>query len=647
MKEECSLKKKQTYLLEKYNPQAILKKFKTIKNVCFDYAERNPIKSIIIIYFLFLAIKIMVTQLYIFPSVSFDSYQYLKMSNSFFNAENFLIDGLPSHKYPPLYPILISPSHIFTDAILVNRTILLINSVVSTLIIFPAYFLSKEFLKTKESIIVSIIILMLPMNFVFSFLIFSENLFFPAFLCSIYFLYKSLTTEQTKYIVATGFFIGLCILTKYSAFAAIPAIFLIVLICYFFKYYNSEKPDLKWLFLSIKHWALLSLISVIMIIPWLYRNYSLFDSSVSGVIGYESFFQMADESILQITSIAGQSSTTTEILTQSGVQYNIFIDLLIQVIIHHGFIILASGIIFFIIGLKLFYKSFTSKNINTFIFGAITFITVEFFIVMTAVHNLSCTIIWRLNGRYIEAALPLVIIFGIIAYTKCNLPKNFTKTLLLISWPIFFMAPTIWESYDNRMSISYLILVKEKYVSMIPSIGDFFSNNIALFKILMFIFLLVIFVIIFKKYTKKALVMFSFLLILSACICPTVIIMNTRNRSTITNEYALGTWINENTKGADDLLIFDKQMDEDMRTGLVGMKIRQRLASWTTSQIRLEEITEKSLIENSFSYIISFRQITSENLTEIYNKTLLLPIGWINPKTAEGEKIVYIYAPKI
>ena len=35
----------------------------------------------------------------------------------------------------------------------------------------------------------------------------------------------------------------------------------------------------------------------------------------------------------------------------------------------------------------------------------------------------------------------------------------------------------------------------------------------------------------------------------------------------------------------------------------------------------------------------------SDNLYEIYNKTILLPIGWINPKTAEGEKTIFIYAP--
>lgn len=645
MEAYLSLETKKIKLLTKYNPNSIYKNLKTKKDIFFNYAEKNPFKTLFIIYFLFVTIKIFLTQLYIFPPVSFDSYQYLKMSNSFFHGENFLIDGLPSHKYPPLYPIVISPSNIFNDAILVNRSILIINSFLSSLIIFPSFLLSKEFLKTKKAIIISTFILLLPMNFCFSFLIFSENLFFPIFLTSIYFLYKSIKTEEKKYMIYTGFFIGLCILTKYSSFSALPTILIIFSICYFFKYYESQKPDIKWLILSIKHWIILTIISVIMVIPWLFRNYIYFNSSVSGVVGYESFFQMADEAIIQITSIAGPSSVG-ETLTQSGVHYNIFIDILIQIIIHHGFILLASGIIFLIIGLKLFYKSFKTKDINTFIFGTITFITIEFFIVMTAFHNLSCTVIWRLNGRYIEAALPLLIIFGFIAYKKIKLPKKFPKTLLILTWPIFFIAPTIWESYGNRMSISYLVLIKQKYISMIPTIGDFLSNNITIFEILFFSIIIVIFIIILKKHTKKTLILFSILMILTTTLCPTLIIIKTRNQSSNTNEYEIGTWINTHTKNSDEILIFDKEMEQDMKTGLVGMKIRHRLASWSTSKIRLEEITENSIIQNNFSYIVSFRNFTSDNLYEIYNKTILLPIGWINPKTAEGEKKLFIYAPK-
>lgn len=445
----------------------------------------------------------------------------------------------------------------------------------------------------------------------------------------------------------TGFFIGLCILTKYSSFSTLPAILIILSICYFFKYYNSQKPDVKWLILSIKHGIVISIISVIMVIPWFFRNYIYFNSSVSGVVGYESLFQMADEAIIQITSIADPSTSLGgDTLAQSGVQYNIFIDLLIQIIIHHGFILLASGIIFFILSLKLFYKSFKTKDMTTFTFGVITFVTIEFFIIMTAFHNLSCTIIWRLNGRYVEAALPLLIIFGFVAYEKIKLPKKFTTTLLIITWPIIFIAPTIWESYGNRMSTSYLVLIKQKYISMIPTIGDFFSKNITLFEILFFLAILIIFVILLKKHTKKTLILFSTLMILTATICPTLIIIKTRNQSSITNEYEIGTWINNNTKNSDKILIFDKEMDQEMRTGLVGKKIRERLASWSTSKIRLEEITENSIIQNNFSYIISFRNFTSDNLYEIYNKTILLPIGWINSKTAEGEKIVFIYALK-
>ena len=133
--------------------------------------------------------------------------------------------------------------------------------------------------------------------------------------------------------------------------------------CYFFKYYKSDNPDLRWLILSIKHWITLSIISIIVVIPWLIRNYFIVSASISGVVGYQSFFQTADQTLIQIASFADPSNSLIGgTLNSGGIEYNIVVDLIIQVVIHHGFILLASGIIFFIISLMLFYKSFKTKD---------------------------------------------------------------------------------------------------------------------------------------------------------------------------------------------------------------------------------------------------------------------------------------------
>ena len=57
-----------------------------------------------------------------------------------------------------------------------------------------------------------------------------------------------------------------------------------------------------------------------------------------------------------------------------------------------------------------------------------------------------------------------------------------------------------------------------------------------------------------------------------------------------------------------------------------------------------KEINEKIIDQNNISYIISFTDMKSDYLNKIYNTSILLPVGWINPLTAKGNKSIFIYS---
>ena len=146
-------------------------------------------KKIVLLYLLFVIVKI--TLSYFIPSISAfsDEYYYAKLARSFFFEQGFSIHGIKVMFYQPLYPIIISLSYIFKDMELVYFAMKAINAIVSTLVIIPSYLLAKEFLDDKKSILAAMLISLAPPMFSFSPYIMAENLFYPLFMFSFYFIY--------------------------------------------------------------------------------------------------------------------------------------------------------------------------------------------------------------------------------------------------------------------------------------------------------------------------------------------------------------------------------------------------------------------------------------------------------------------------
>ena len=180
--------------------------------------KRNAIIWLLVIFVIVLIIKF--AGLYFFvnaPSAFSDEYAYMKVARSLHFHQGFSIHGEPYYKYPPLYPMLMSLAYYGGQTkgmIEIYSIMKIMNAIIGALIIFPAYWLSREFFKRRQSLWIALLVAVVPSFMVLMTYVMSENLFFPLFLCTVYFAYKSWLGHEWRWGFLAGLFMGLCMLTR-------------------------------------------------------------------------------------------------------------------------------------------------------------------------------------------------------------------------------------------------------------------------------------------------------------------------------------------------------------------------------------------------------------------------------------------------
>lgn len=182
------------------------------------------LKKLLSIFLSLSVLKLVLSTFIHVPFIAFDESNYIVIANRIFNEGTYFLSTSLFPQYPPLYPLIISWVTPFNIDV-----IPLFNSFISTLIVFPAYYLSREFLNKNYSLITALIVGLMPPSFIYTFTAMSENLFLPLFLTSVLFIYKAVTTDENKQHLLAGIFISLTILTKLIGVTLIPSYFLLLL----------------------------------------------------------------------------------------------------------------------------------------------------------------------------------------------------------------------------------------------------------------------------------------------------------------------------------------------------------------------------------------------------------------------------------
>ena len=628
-------------ILTKSRKSKFFKGFKKRNTGFFIWANTHPFKALLIFYFIFVILKIIITQISVdLTTGSGDSFLYLKMGRSFFLEQNFMVAGEPAHKYPPLYSIIISPSFLFSNMLDVYRAVLIINAFVSSLIIFPAFLISKRFLNTKNSILVAIIVSLLAGSFVFTFRALSENLYYPLLLLTVYVLFRSIEEKSYKWQIFSGVLVGLCFLTRYSSVALIlGSLFAFILI----ELYRNKKAYIKSILYGFKNWFIISIIAGITAAPWLLRNAFHFGYSLPGVLGYTG---EVTGSINKLGSLAsGQPVKITQTVTGQPTlidqtvhpTINFIVSYTTQIILHNGFLILGSGVIFFIFALLLLFKSKKEQNQKLFFFGLLIFIIAEFYVLLTAWHHFGQY--WRLMGRYSEPVIPLVIIFGTVGLIKLKTNSKVLIAMLLSIIPLSFLVFLEGRGMGALLSIANIVSIKRfsEYSSVLNIDGSFISQNASLFTFLaLLIIVLFFFWLVYIKASKKSIAFFAVLLILSSTAISSAayIVANSHTSDSTISE--VGRFLNDEVSGTNKVVAFDKNLTKE-----INRRLLNTLGCWTNAPMIIKDLSEENLsFSENTNYIISLEKL---NYHLTFNTSISDPLGevlsWKPDRTVE----LYIY----
>lgn len=447
---------------------------KTIKMPTFQ-SEKISIPDLHVVISLFFILIIIKTGMVLLfgintPIVYHDEIFYAKFAESFFHSMDFTYQGNPSNQYPPLYSIFISIAYLFTDPHTSYFVIMLLNGILFSTIIFPIWLLSRMFLPRNEAFCITILTsFFLPYNYSYLFTVMSENLFFPIVISSIFLLLKSIKNNSLKYDVLCGFFFGLAYLTKTIGVALILIYFVCLIVSSFLKHqghslysyhniweiYDLGKRIIKDL---IKKWSVI-VIFVLTISPWIIRNIFLFTSPaldpaskvISGVVGrYENY-----SSDVGIGNIGDMLS------------FPFLLDFFKQLLLHLNYSILAINIILFIFVFYILFKifKFEEKNDELILFVIATLALFAWLLIIASLNILFFNLanpdaFQYIRGRYVDPAMPLLILLGYIGINKYNevkpnfsifiIPLFFSASALLIA-PLFFLLSPI-----NSIMTQYL-----------------------------------------------------------------------------------------------------------------------------------------------------------------------------------------------
>jgi len=508
---------------------------------CYD---KKYFRALLTIYAGLVLLKICISRDFLSPCIC-DEIGY------YFFSKQPLAGRIFNFRYPPLFPLLFYPLHFFvTDIETKYQLIKLVNILISSLAIFPAFYLTKIFLNNLEAFLVAILSVLIPTHFVHgSFLIRPEGLFLALFLTSVFFIFRYEQTENKFYGYAGGFFAGLLILTKILGLFLIPAYLLTTLVL--------RKNVNKYF-----------LIGTLVAAPYFIYNALKFGFTEYGVTGYSITWPAV-----------------------SAIKEGFGSNILSMFIAHFDALILGSGLIFSVLSIAFLFKLFSKSISNNLTKTLVTFLWISI-IIVCAICGLFLPGEPTIRCRYMFFLIPLIFIVG-IKFIHQFAERKIIPIEDLIYVADSFMAVAICITFFTGLKdgnhlgeISLLYAYLNKFVA-IGVVGATTALIIYLLRI--------------KKYRKQIVTYGGILLALCLFIYG--------NYVTIQEVSGWGSYwyrmrgVGDYIDSIDEKIIFDKDLYRDFWRG----GVYYNLCFWSDRLIPCRAINSS----NSTVYIITHRKMNS------------------------------------
>lgn len=165
----------------------------------YKFIQINPVYLLIFFFILITGVKVLFSWLFTSPQVFEDELIYDRIAQHIYNGSLLASSQpYPPHgPFPPGYSFLLSIAYFLTqDKFVAYHFMMIINAIITSTILFPAYFLLKPATSPYVALCGSLLIGLLPSVTMYTFLLLSEALFIPLFLFSVWFVYRSLSDQN-------------------------------------------------------------------------------------------------------------------------------------------------------------------------------------------------------------------------------------------------------------------------------------------------------------------------------------------------------------------------------------------------------------------------------------------------------------------
>ncbi|PWR72027.1 hypothetical protein [Methanospirillum lacunae] len=410
--------------------------------------ERSSFIILLCLFGVIAGIRILLSGLIVSPQIFADELAYDTIAREIYNGV-LLTSHIqyPEGPFSPGYSFIASLAYFFSpDKYVVYHYMLGINAILTTSIIFPAYYLLKSVTSKGIAFSGSVIVALLPAVTMNTYVLMSEALFIPLTLFSVLFVKESLSTDKPGFWdILAGLSIFLLYFTRATGISMIIA--LVLTLGWMFKtgHFQFTEAIKKKIIFIVGPGLLLFLI-------WVFDQLLMKGSLPSG---YSTDYY--------ITLI-------TEVLTRDpGHLVYVFMQ-------HIDYLLLGSFIIFpilaIIAGYSLIRPIFQidspgqqepdagKGSIPVLLYCSIFSIILFLF---TLAHMCNLSYEYSICGRYVDAIIPLIIIGGIIGLTRLTQAGDFLNYLkpalvyliitVIITWAV--MLPFAHQP-NNNAAIFYL-----------------------------------------------------------------------------------------------------------------------------------------------------------------------------------------------
>jgi hypothetical protein len=430
----------------------------------YNYPIREKIKSffssnvkLLIIFFLVLVITKSVISLQFNSPWIIDEILYYLSAKSIFENHFLIPISLFLSDFVLGYPFIISPAFLFwPDKNAIFHTVLILNTVLTSLVIFPSYFIIKKFCNDKISLLGALVIATLPSLNVYVYTMMSENLFIPLVIFSFWFIIEYYETFELKWMALTLISVFLLITTRVIGIAMLLGL---IVACVYFVFINFKSET-------------------IMKPIWEKQHLVLPAGSLFLLLLYYFIFYLSAENIYRPTTRVNYVFLIFGNLFSPNSTFFLFLHEL-------EFLILSSYFIFFVISILFIFLYFSNmpkivegfdnsslKKINALKVGLVyAIISCVSTLILTISSQYSLQIFvypdnaqyYEIYSRYLDPIVPLIVLIGIIGlskYSEIIKTKSYlyfiSISFILTEIIFYFTFPVHRFAWDDTLSIAYI-----------------------------------------------------------------------------------------------------------------------------------------------------------------------------------------------